>query len=185
MGKLPHYENSQSAMEQAEAVTNNLFEMTIQPPNGIQVPKTLTEEIFSISGLDILDSSPEISRQLAKGHTRLHSQVFLEDTTLPIEVVINLNLHGRDADQNIIYNMFKEWQRVKRNEKNGASSLKYKQTGKFIIKQTNVEGFVWRMIEASVVFIGNITGFDEQSIESGEPVQLTVQLHAEQYKVTP
>ncbi len=180
---LPSIRNSKVAKSIDEAATLERFAVQVIPPQGIVVPSILSEEIVSIGGLEMLDKMPEIVRQISLGHTRVFSSSFVEDTTIELNMVMNLNFSGAKANDMLIYKMWKQWARRHRNEFTGANSLKIDTVGNIIIDQHNKVGEVWRHVELINVLIMELTGLDETSIESQEPVQLTVNLVAEGFNV--
>lgn len=182
--KLPHIKNSQVAQDVAEAVTTNLYQMLITPPSGIVAPDWLVDEIVSIGGLDAVDKIPEIIKQQARGHNRAYHAVFIDDTTIELTLVINLNAHGPQALEIPIYKAFKSWARRVRNEDTGSNSLKINTVGGATLDQFNKIGEVWRKLEFKRVLLGPITGLDEAALASDEPVSLNVTLVCEEFKVT-
>lgn len=183
MPKLPHIKNNTVAQENQEQVSPDLYEVQVIPPVGIPVPELLSDEIVSITGLDEIDKMPEVLRQRSKGHTRIFSGNFVEDTTITFNMTVNLNLGGNQANQNIIYKMFKEWARRNRDERNGVLRLKPDYVGQIILDQINRVGSPWRHLELLNVIIAEITGLDSAERENGEPMQLNLQLVAEDFDV--
>ena len=184
MADLPHIKNSKVAQDIAEALTLNTFNMLITPPSGIVAPSWLSAEIKTIGGLDALDKLPEIVRQKSRGHDRIFSGVFLDDTSLELTITINLNLHGNDANDAVIHKMFKSWARRQRNEDTGATSLKKDCVGSFLLQQTNKIGEIWRAVKGIRVLVQEITGLDEAGLEAGEPVELTVTIVVEDKEIS-
>lgn len=180
--KLPHIKNSQVAQEVAEAVFTNEYELQLFPPSGIPQVNWLVDEIVSISGLDKIDELPEIKVQTARGFTRVYSSPFVESTHLELELKINLNAHGRNADQIVIYEMFKQWARRNRDERTGVSGLKIDAVGSGQLIQQNKAGFVWRRLDFQRILVQSISMTDEIAFENGDPVQLTVKVVVEQWE---
>lgn len=181
--KLPHVRNSAVAQNVEEAVFNSLYEMQIFPPDGIPYVDKLVDEIASISGLDKLDELPEIKTQLSRGHTRVFTAPLLDSTHLELEMKVNINAQGRNADQIVIYEMFKQWARRQRDERTGAMGLKIDCVGSGQLAQHNKAGFVWRRIRLDRILIESITGFDEVALENNDPIQLTVKIVVEEWEL--
>ncbi len=184
MAKLPHIKNSQVAQDIAEDLTLNRFNMLITPPAGIVAPAWLSDEIFSVGGLDALDKLPEIVKQKSRGHDRAFNGSFLDDTTIELTITMNLNLHGENADDAVIHKMWKSWSNRIRNEDTGATSLKRDCVGKCTLDQHNKIGGIWRSIQGIRVLLQEINGLDEAGLEAGEPVQLVAVIVIEDKKVS-
>lgn len=181
--KLPHVRNSAVAQGVQEAVFNNLYEMQLFPPDGIPYVDYLVDEITSITGLDKVDELPQIKKQTARGHTRVFSAPMLETTHLELEMKVNINAQGRNADQIVIYEMFKQWARRQRDERTGAMGIKFDSVGSGQLTQFNKKGYVWRRLRLDRILIESITGFDDVSLENSEPIQLTVKIVVEEWEL--
>jgi len=183
MPNLPHIKNNKVAQDIAEDVTLNRFNVLVTPPTGLPSVSWLKEEIKTIGGLDKIDVLPEIVTQLSRGHTRIYSGSFVDDTTLELTMTINLNAHGDKANDVIIYKMFKAWARRNRNEKTGATSLKRDSIGTVVIEQHNKIGEIWRQVDCTRVMIQEMSGLDEASLEAGDPAELSITLRVEEFDV--
>lgn len=181
--KLPHVRNSAVAQGVQEAVFTSLYEMQLFPPDGIPFVDSLVDEIVSITGLDKLDELPAIKTQLSRGHTRVFTAPLLESTHLELEMKVNLNASGRNADQLVIYEMFKQWARRQRDERTGAMGIKIDCIGSGQLAQFNKKGDIWRRIRLDRILIESITGFDEVALENNDPVQLTVKIVVEEWEL--
>ncbi|WNN12305.1 hypothetical protein MA9V2_056 [Chryseobacterium phage MA9V-2] len=179
--KLPHVRNSAVAQQSAEAIFGALYEMQLFPPQGIPFVEYLKDEITSISGLGKIDELPEIVTQLARGHTRVFMKPYLDSTHLELELKVNINASGVNADQIVIYEMFKQWARRQRDERTGAMGIKANCVGSGELSQANKPGFAWRRIDLKRILIQSIEGFDEAALENGDPIQLTVKIVVEEW----
>jgi hypothetical protein len=179
--KLPHIKNSSVAQQLAEAVFTNLYEMQIVPPKGIPFIEHLSDEITKIGGLGKIDELPETAVQKSRGHTRVHVKPYLDSTHLDLELTINLNAHGPNADQIVIYQMFKQWARKHRDERTGAMGLKIDSIGQAEISMFNKAGFIWRKVYCKTIMITEISAVDELSLDAGDPVTLTVKAVCEDW----
>lgn len=179
--KLPHIKNSAVAQQIAEAVFSNLYEMQVIPPKGIPFIEHLADEITKIGGLGKIDELPETAIQKSRGHTRVHVKPYLDSTHLELELTINLNAHGLNADQIVIYEMFKQWARKHRDERTGAMGLKFDAMGQAEISLFNKAGFIFRKIYCKMFMVTEISAIDEVSLESGDPVELTVKAVVEDW----
>jgi hypothetical protein len=182
--KLPHIESNVTTQNVDEAVTMNLFAVQFIPPAGVVVPEGIEDEIVSIGGLDVLDKIPDVVKQVSRGHTRNFSGAFIDDQTVELSMVVNLNMGGKKSNHILIHRMFKQWARLQRDDRTGALGLKKDYVGQIIIDQTNTVGDPWRNIDLRLAFIQEITGLDEIGLENGDAVQLNVTIVAEQPKVT-
>ena len=179
--KLPHIKNSAVAQQVAEAVFSNLYEMQVIPPKGIPFIEHLADEITKIGGLGKIDELPETAIQKSRGHTRVHVKPYLDSTHLELELTINLNAHGPNADQIVIYEMFKQWARKHRDERTGAMGLKFDAMGQAEISLFNKAGFIFRKIYCKMFMVTEISAIDEVSLEDGDPVELTVKAVVEDW----
>lgn len=179
--KLPHIKNSAVAQQVAEAVFSNLYEMQVIPPKGIPFIEHLADEITKIGGLGKIDELPETAIQKSRGHTRVHVKPYLDSTHLDLELTINLNAHGPNADQIVIYEMFKQWARKHRDERTGAMGLKFDAMGQAEISLFNKAGFIFRKIYCKMFMVTEISAIDEVSLENGDPVELTVKAVVEDW----
>ena len=181
--KLPHIKNSAVAQNVAEAVFTNLYEFQIFPPQGVPAVDHLVDEIVSIGGLDKVDELPEVKKQTSRGHTRVYIAPMLEDTVLELEVKINLNAHGTNADQIVIYEMFKQWARLNRDERTGAMGLKADAVGSGQLSCFNKKGFVWRRFKFDRILLGEVKGISDLDLTASDPLDLTVKLYCEGFEL--
>ncbi len=177
--------NNTNAMSLNDAATGERFVVQIIPPKGIVVPGMLSEEIVAINGLETMLRVPETIKQPAVGHERIFKASWIPDSSIPFNLVMNLNFSGKLGNEMEIYNMWMGWANRIYNKTTGATSLKRDYVGTVIIEQHNKAGYVWRRTELSTVIIDEITGLDEAAVESQEPMQLTVNLIAEKFETFP
>ena len=157
MAGLPHYTNSQAAIQLYEPVYLNQFEVIINTPAGVQqLPGLngeliLTQQVKSISGMtvDIQPSGPVeqfykfASRRYAGGEP---SQT---DMDLTMEFEVNLN----ESNSMAVYKTLRQWSDLIYNPLTGAMGLKRDYVGSMVISIFNKQGDVFRRIRIPVCFI--------------------------------
>lgn len=145
MPKLPHIKNSEVTAEYAEPVFSSLFELTLMPPAGVVIPDTIDEQIQSISGLGTLDNAPDVvSQKVAQNQSRQFSALTVSNIH-NLTITMNLNLHGPDTNDPVIYNAFQSWNAKRRNPLTGAMGLKKGYVGSWILVENNQVGTAWRV----------------------------------------
>lgn len=142
MAGLPHYRNSQAAVNHWEPVYNALFEVTIFPPTGGD-QTLLLEHVKSVSGLDGLNPSVTTTEQKYKQATRSYAG-FPEKTTLDLGITFTMNLD--DNNENYIYTTLRRWCNKIWNPLTGESGMKRDYCGSMIIVQFNRDGSIYRKI---------------------------------------
>lgn len=148
MSNLPHYRNSQAAVNHWEPVYKALFEMTIFPPTGGD-QLLLLEHVKSISGLDGLNPSVSTTEQKYKQATRSYAG-FPEKTTLDLQVTFTMNLN--DNNENYIYTTLRKWCNKIWDPLTGMSGMKKQYCGSAVIVQYNRDGSIYRKIVCKDMF---------------------------------
>lgn len=175
MAGLPHYRNSQAAINHWEPVYNAMFELTLFSPT--ELSPILIEHVKSISGLDDLNPSVTTTEQKYKQATRSYAG-FPEKTTLDLTVVFTMNLD--DSNENYVYTSLRRWRNKIWDPLTGASGMKKDYCGSGVIVQFNRDGSVYRKIILKDVFpTGNLTGMGELSYENSEAAEITLNLRSD------
>jgi hypothetical protein len=153
MAKLPHYRNSTAAMQKYEPVYLNLFEITIQPPQGLPNWTTplLMEQVIKVGGLDTDKTPPAGIQQSYKGWTRSYANSKLDQTFLDITVDFEVNLD--DANSMYMYKGLKSWCNRIFNPLTGEMSLKKDYAGgPMVLEAYTRTGDVFRRYTFDVVW---------------------------------
>ena len=168
---LPHFTQSRASTQRYEPVTPNLFEVTIFTPNGDDTGLIL-EHITSIGGLNALN--PEVSAISQKYKFADRSYASVPGQTF-VDLTVNFTLNLNEANDNYIYNMFRNWYKLIYDPLTAEMTLKKDYVGSMIIVQYNRAGDIFRKITAKDVFpTGNPAAADELSYESPDPVPLAM-----------
>jgi len=157
MSGLPHYTNSQAAIQLYEPVYLNQFEVIINTPAGVQqLPGLngeliLSQQVKSISGMtvDIQPSAPV--EQFYKFATRRYAggEPSQTDMDLTMEFEVNLN----ESNSMTVYRTLRQWSDLIYNPLTGAMGLKRDYVGSMVISIFNKQGDVFRRIRIPVCFI--------------------------------
>ena len=156
MSGLPHYTNSQAAIQLYEPVYLNQFEVIINTPAGVQqLPGLngeliLTQQVKSISGMtvDIQPSGPV--EQFYKFATRRYAggEPSQTDMDLTMEFEVNLN----ESNSMTVYRTLRQWSDLIYNPLTGAMGLKRDYVGQMVISIFNKQGDVFRIITLNNCF---------------------------------
>jgi len=157
MAGLPHYTNSQAAIQLYEPVYLNQFEVIINTPAGVQqLPGLngeliLTQQVKAISGMtvDIQPAGPV--EQFYKFATRRYAggEPSQTDMDLTMEFEVNLN----ETNSMTVYKTLRQWSDLIYNPLTGAMGLKRDYVGSMVISIFNKQGDVFRRIRIPVCFI--------------------------------
>lgn len=168
---LPHYTQSRASSQRFEPIQPNLFELTVFSPLGDDTGLIL-QQVKSIGGLNALNPVVETVGQKYKFADRsfagMPTQTFVD---LPVNFTLNLN----DANENYIYNTFRNWYKLIYDPLTGEMGLKKDYVGSMILVQYNRAGDIYRKITFKDVFpTGTIDFVDEMNYETVDPVELTM-----------
>ena len=168
---LPHYTQSRASSQRFEPIQPNLFELTVFSPLGDDTGLIL-QQVKSIGGLNALNPAVETVQQKYKFADRsfagMPTQTFVD---LPVNFTLNLN----DANENYIYNTFRNWYKLIYDPLTGEMGLKKDYVGSMILVQYNRAGDIYRKITFKDVFpIGQIDFVDEMNYATQDAVELTM-----------
>ena len=168
---LPHYTQSRASSQRFEPIQPNLFELTVFSPLGDDTGLIL-EQVKSIGGLTALNPSIDPIQQKYKFADRsfagMPAQTFVD---LPVNFTLNLN----DANENYIYNTFRNWTNLIYDPLTGEMGLKKDYVGSMILVQYNRAGDIFRKITFKDVFpIQQMDFVDELAYENQDAVELTI-----------
>ena len=168
---LPHYTQSRASSQRFEPIQPNLFELTVFSPLGDDTGLIL-EQVKSIGGLNALNPSIDPIQQKYKFADRsfagMPAQTFVD---LPVNFTLNLN----DANENYIYNTFRNWTNLIYDPLTGEMGLKKDYVGSMILVQYNRAGDIFRKITFKDVFDQvPLQDVDELAYENQDAVELTI-----------
>jgi len=169
---LPHYTQARASTQNFEPIQQNLFEVTIFTPAGDDAGLIL-EHVRSIAGLNALNptvdaASPQKYKFSDRSYAGMPSQTFVDLTIL---FTLNLN----EANENYIYNTFRNWYKLIYDPATGEMSLKKDYIGSLILVQYNRAGDIYRKVTAKSIFpTGSPAWADDMNYDSSDPVELTM-----------
>jgi hypothetical protein len=168
---LPHYTQSRASTQKFEPIYPNLFEVTIFSPLGDDTGLIL-ESVKSIGGLNALNPSIDTVGQKYKFADR--SFAGMPASTFA-DITLNFTLNLNDANENYIYNTFRNWYKLIYDPLTGEMGLKKDYVGSMIIVQYNRAGDIFRKITLKDVFpTGQPDFLDELNYETQDAAELSM-----------
>ena len=168
---LPHYTQSRASSQRYEPIQPNLFEVTVFSPLGDDTGLIL-EQVKTIGGLNALNPAVDAVGQKYKFADR--SFASMPGTTV-LDLTLNFSLNLNEANENYIYNTFRNWYKLIYDPLTGEMGLKKDYVGSMIIVQYNRAGDIFRKITCKDVFpTGQPDFVDELSYETPDAVDLTM-----------
>ena len=140
MAGLPHFLNSKAATKYYEPFYQNLFEVTILPPNSVAGGSILIEHVNKISGLS-QDRGSAVTEQKYKFATRSYAMGVPSQTFNDLTVSFSLNLN--DANELYVYKTIRDWFRIIYNPLTGEQGLKKDYVGSIIVTNFNRKGDIF------------------------------------------
>lgn len=140
MPGLPHFLNAKASTKYYEPFYQNLFEVTVLPPNTVAGGSILLEHVNKISGLT-QDRGTEAITQAYKFAKRSYASGVPTDTVNDLEVEFSLNLN--DANELYVYKTLRNWQRLIYNPLTGEQGLKKDYVGTIIVTNYNRKGDIF------------------------------------------
>jgi len=140
MPGLPHFLNSKASTKYYEPFYQNLFEVSILPPNTVSGGSILLEHVNKISGLT-QDRGSEVIEQKYKFAKRSYAKGDPTDTVNDLEVEFSLNLN--DANELYVYKTLRNWQRLIYNPLTGEQGLKKDYVGTIVVTNYNRKGDIF------------------------------------------
>lgn len=178
---LPHYSNDQTSKKgrNFEPVQQNLFEVTILPPAGVQGANMLLQQVKSISGL-VINQEIGTQEQKFKFVTRSFASQ-PETTALDVEITFTLNLN--DANEAYVYKTLKQWYNLIYNPNTGAMGLKRDYVGAIIVTQFDRTGQIFRTVTLEDCFISSGLPFLEGGdYSAADPQEMAVTWRCDAWK---
>jgi hypothetical protein len=168
---LPHFTQARASTQRYEPIQPNLFEVTVFTPNGDDTGLIL-EHVRTIGGLNNLNPAVEAVGQKYKfadrSYAGMPSQTF-------VDLTMNFTLNLNDANENYIYNTFRNWYKLIYDPLTGEMTLKKDYVGSMIIVQYNRAGDIFRKVTIKDCFpTGQPAWVDELSYETPDPAELTM-----------
>ncbi len=158
MAGLPHYLNNRAATKNYEPVYQNLFEVSIIPPQTIAGGELLLEHVMKVTGLETDPGSAAIEQKY-KFATRSYASGVPTNTVVDLSVSFSINLN--DANQVYVYKTLRDWARLIYNPLTGEQGLKKDYIGKIVVVNHNRKGEIfWQRTFHSAFPVDDIPNFD-------------------------
>ena len=165
---LSHIRNSEAGRRSYEAVTDNMFKVTIIPPVGVVGSELLTEQVINCTGWRV--PGPEGVQQMFQQSRRNYASTDVDDTqTISMTFELNLN----DQVQNYVYNTIMTWRSAVRNPFTGERGLKKDYIGTIIIESYAADGTIFWVRKLKNAFpSGELSSIGQNDVSNAEPVKL-------------
>lgn len=168
---LPHYTQSRASTQKFEPIYPNLFEVTIFSPLGDDTGLIL-EHVKTIGGLNNLNPSIDLVGQKYKFADRSFAGM---PASTSADITLNFTLNLNDANENFIYNTFRNWYKLIYDPLTGEMGLKKDYVGSMIIVQFNRAGDIFRKITLKDAFpTGQPDFLDELNYETQDAAELAM-----------
>lgn len=177
LSHLPHFRNISAGMNKWDPVHNSIWEVYITLPTLIQSDFNddavlLTEQVQSISGLDVLQKTTAAGQQKFMGIDVSYLNPLLDNTYADLTMVFNLNL--RNFTDNYVLKLFRAWANISYNMLDGTRGAKVDYIGENMrIAEANRDGNIWRSIIFHNVMLTGCTGLSDLNYTSNDAAQLT------------
>ena len=174
---LPHILNVESGRMKYDPVHKSIFEVYFTLPAAIQQQFAaeellLTEQVTTVSGLDVLQKTTPASNHSFYGVTVSYLNPVLDTTAADITITFNLNL--RNVTDNFVLKVFRAWENISYNLADGTRSIK---TGyisdNLRIAEANRNGDIWRSYIFHHIMLTGVTNLDDLDYMSNDARQLT------------
>lgn len=150
MAGLPHYRNSQAAMQKFEPVYNAQFEIIITPPAAVTGWTLVMDNCTKVEGIET-NRLPETVKQTYKSAVRSFAGGMVTDAVLEIKLDFEVNLD--DSNSAYVYKALRKWCDLIYDPLTGKMGLKKDYTGgPMIINYFNKAGDIFRQVKCPVVF---------------------------------
>jgi hypothetical protein len=183
---LPHIKNTQAGNNYYDPMHSSIYEVYFTLPTAIQSTfkddeVILTEQVFSVQGLDALQKTPQAGSQKFFGVDVSFLNPTLESTYAELNIVFNLNI--RNATDAYVLKVIKAWEKLGYDLADGTRTLMADYVADNLrIAEANRDGTVWRSIIFHKVMITNVTGIDELNYTNNDARQLTVTFRADYWE---
>lgn len=175
---LPHIKNVKSGINYHDPMHSAIFEVYFTLPTVLQAEfkedeATLTEQVVSVSGLDVLNKTVQAGTQKFFGVDASFLQPTLDQTFAEIQIVFNLNI--RNVTDAWVLKIFKAWGKMGYDMADGTRTLMADYVADNLrISEANRDGTIWRSYVFHKVMVTGISGADTLNYTDNEARQLTV-----------
>lgn len=183
LSHLPHIKNMTSGIDKYDPVHKSIFEVFFELPPTIQGQfqadtLLLTEQVKTVSGLDILQKTTPAGEQKFWGVTVSYLNPVLDTTAADLTITFNLNL--RNVTDNFVLNVFKAWENLSYDLSDGSRSIKVGYISDYMrIAEANRDGTIWRSYIFHHIMLTEVSGLNELDYMSNDAVELSCQFRCD------
>ena len=185
LSHIPHVRNIQAAQNNWDPNHSAIFEVYFTLParikkdlNNPQDEVILTEQVVSVSGLDVLQKTAQAGTQKFFGVDMSYSNPSLDTTYAELTIVFNLNL--RNVTDNWVLRIFKAWSQICYDVATGQRTLMQEYVCEVLaISEANRNGEVWRNVVFHRGFPVELTGLDQLEYTNNEARKLSVKFRSD------
>lgn len=162
---LPHIRNVKAGINKYDPVHRSIYEVYFTLPEAIQSEfkedeLILTEQVTSVSGLDVLQKTTPAMEQKFYGVTVSYLQPVLDSTAAELTIRFNLNL--RNVTDNYVLKVFKAWENLSYDLSDGTRGLKIDYiSDNMRIAEANRNGAIWRAYVFHHIMLTGVSGLNE------------------------
>ena len=150
MAGLPHYRNSQAAMQKFEPLYDAQFEILLTPPAAVTGWTLVMENVLKVDGIET-NKLPDVVEQKYKSAVRTFAGGMVTNAVLDIKIDFEVNLD--DSNSAYVYKALRKWCDLIYDPLTGKMGLKKDYTGgPMIINYFNKAGDIYRQVKAPVIF---------------------------------
>jgi hypothetical protein len=175
---LPHYTQSRASTQKFEPIYPNLFEVTIFTPAGDDTGLIL-EHVKTIGGLNNLNPSIDAVGQKYKFADRSFAGM---PASTVADITVNFTLNLNEANENYIYNTFRNCYKLIYDPLTGEMGLKRDYVGSMIVVQYNRAGDIFRKITFKDAFpTGTLETMGDLAYETNDPAELSMTIRCDHW----
>lgn len=174
---LPHIKNMKSGINKYDPVHKAIYEVYFTLPEAIQSEfkedeAILTEQVYSVSGIDALQKTTVAGEQKFYGVTVSFLNPTVDTTAADLTIVFNLNL--RKITDNFVLKVFRAWENLSYDLSDGTRGIKTDYISDNLrIAEANRNGEIWRSYIFHHVMLTGVSGLEGLDYTATDAVQLT------------
>ncbi len=182
MSKLnytPHITHTKSGNNYHDPMGSAVFEVQFTLPRQLQQQFkedeiTLTEQVTTVDGLDVLQKTVAEGQQKFMGVTSTFLNPMVDDTSAKLTITFNLNI--RNASDAWVLKIFKAWEKLGYDLSDGTRTLMADYVADNLrINEGNRDGTIWRSYVFHKIMITSVTGANTLDYNDNEARKLTVE----------
>ena len=172
LNHLPHIKNISAGINKWDPVHKSIFEVYFTLPTAIQSEFKddeiiLTEQVTTVSGLDVLQKTTPAGEQKFFGVTVSFLNPVLDQTAADLTMTFNLNL--RNVTDNYVLKIFKAWENLSYDLSDGTRTIKRDYISENLrISEANRNGTVWRAYVFHHIMLTGVTGLEDLDYSSND-----------------